>query len=63
MDPATILLLLNSGLSIVEQLAPKVAELFASGDVSAEDQQKLAGRLAALRTNAAFSGPEWEVNP
>lgn len=61
MDPITILSLASAGLSIVEQLAPKIQQLFASGEITPQQQADLMARYAQLLTNSAasFAGSEW----
>jgi hypothetical protein len=59
MPPQLILALINSGLSMVEALAPEVAKLFQSGQITPEQQQALYDRIEAIRNGSAFSGSEW----
>ena len=57
MDPATILALLNAGLTLVEQLTPEVQALATKGEISVADQQALADRTAKLRILVNTAGP------
>jgi len=57
MDPQTTLILLNAGLTLVEQLTPQVQALVTKGEVSVADQQTLAIRTANLRILANTPGP------
>jgi hypothetical protein len=60
LTPATILLLFEGALTAFEKLSPIVKDLFAKGDVSPADQQRVIDRLNALRSGGGFSGPEWQ---
>lgn len=60
MDPVTIMAILNGAISAIEALAPKIKEMFQSGQITVEQQQDLMRRLDALRTQD-YSGPEWKV--
>lgn len=61
MDPATIILLVNAGLTLLNEYGPKLRELMDSGDITPEQQQALQEKIAALRTSGPFSGSEWQV--
>lgn len=62
MDPITILALANGALSMVEMLAPKIAELFSKGEITAEQQQLIKDRYAKLHNGGQFDGPEWKTD-
>lgn len=51
----------NAALALAEILAPKIEELFKSGEITAEQQKELKDRYTALRAkgDSAFTGPGW----
>jgi hypothetical protein len=57
------IVLANAALSLLEALLPQIQQLVKSGDVSPAEQQAVHDRYQALRTagDAAFQGPEWEI--
>lgn len=60
MNPAIILAILDGALTIIEKLSPTIKDLFASGEITTEQQDALKARIAALSQDDAFSGPEWK---
>lgn len=60
MPPQTILLLINTSLTVLNELLPELQKLRASGEVSVEDQQKVLDAVAVLRSKTPL-GPEWQV--
>lgn len=60
MNPAMILSIVTGALSILEVLAPEMQKMFASGEISAEEQAKIRARFEALRGPGAFTGDEWK---
>lgn len=65
MTAAAGLALVNALLAGIEVLVPQIAKWFKSGEISAEEQQKVFDRYKALRDagDAAFEGPEWTITP
>lgn len=61
MDPATIILITNAALALLDEYLPKVKEMLDSGDITPEQQAALKARIAALRSHDAFAGPEWDT--
>jgi hypothetical protein len=57
------IILANAALTLLEQLLPKIQQSVAKGDVTVEEQRAVHERYAALRAtgDAAFSGPEWQI--
>lgn len=57
------ILLANAALALLEQLLPDIARLVKSGAISPEAQQQLHDRYRSLVNagDAAFQGPEWEI--
>lgn len=62
MSPAIILAILDGALSIVEKVAPTIASLFKTGQITTEQQQAIKARIDALYSPDLFSGPEWKVD-
>jgi hypothetical protein len=60
-----LILALNAALALAEKLIPIIQERIRAGEISPEVQTQARERYLALRAqaDAAFSGPEWEVNP
>jgi hypothetical protein len=62
MDPKTIIALADGALGLVETLAPHIAAMVRSGQITVEQQKTLDDRIAALRPGgSAFAGPEWQA--
>jgi hypothetical protein len=55
--------ILNAALTLVEELLPKLSELKANGEISAEQQAALLAKYNSLKARAdgQFAGPEWQV--
>lgn len=60
MTPATIALLVNASLTILNELLPEFQKLHAAGLITAEDQQKVLDAINELRAKTP-TGPEWEI--
>lgn len=65
MPPSAIIALANALLAGLDVLVPKIQDLFKSGEISVEEQQSIRDKYLALRSqgDAAFTGPEWNVDP
>lgn len=62
MDPVTVITLAISAAKVVKDLAPEIRRLFEAGEITAQQQQELLAEINAIRTHAAFTGPEWELS-
>lgn len=62
MNAIEILNLTNAGLNLLEELVP-VIQNFKPVEISPEQQQLVLDRYQKLRgdLDAAFSGPEWQI--
>lgn len=60
MDPATILSLADLLLTGVEKLAPTIGQLVQSGQIAADQQSQLLGRIAKIQSGEAFTGANWQ---
>ena len=62
MNPATILLMINGLLDLIAKLFPALRAYQISGEISAEDQQKLLARVELMKANLSslFSAPHWQ---
>ena len=63
MNPALILAAIDGAIALIERLTPLVQNLAQRGAITAEQQQALMDRMAALDELGLFSGPEWRVDP
>lgn len=61
--PSLVLAFFNGAVSLAKDLAPVVAQMRKDGQISPEDQEKTRANLDALRSDAAFSGSEWRIDP
>lgn len=54
--------LLSGIIALANEAVPKIREMFASGQITPEQQQKLLDDINSLRDrlNNGFTGPEWE---
>lgn len=60
MDAATILSLADLLLSGVEKLAPRIAQLVQTGEITATQQSELLNRIAKIQSGEAFTGANWQ---
>lgn len=62
--PPEILLALGA-LTLAKTAIPVIQDWFKKGDVTAERQKEILDAYTALAKDidAAFSGPEWEIEP
>lgn len=63
MNPALIIAAIDGAIALIEKLAPLIQNLAQKGDITVEQQQKLADRMADLDRLDLFTGPEWRVDP
>ncbi len=63
MEIALAVQIADGALTMLEKLAPVIAEAAKTGQITPEQQTALKARVDALRGHAAFSGPEWQVEP
>ena len=56
MDPVTIAL----AISAVESLIRLITQAIQAGQLTPEQQQYYFGRIDSIRSQLAFSGPEWQ---
>lgn len=63
MNALAIIAAANAALALAETLAPQIAALVASGEVTKEQQAQILARYQALKdkANEHFAGPEWEI--
>lgn len=59
MEATALIAVANGAIGIIETLAPEIAAMVKSGQISVADQQALQARITALHGSAAFTGPEW----
>lgn len=59
MEAAAIIAAINAATQLIEVMAPRIEELMRKGEISPEQQAQLMARVQALKSNDAFSGPEW----
>lgn len=54
----------NAILALLEVLIPRITDLAKAGQITAEQQATVKAKYDALVAagNAAFTGPEWDVN-
>jgi hypothetical protein len=62
MDPLTILSLTSAAMALLKEAIPQVREMFANGEITKEQQEKVLAEYNSLkeRAESQFSGPEWE---
>ena len=60
-----LILALNAALALAEKLMPIIQERMKAGEITPLVQAQARERYLALRAqaDAAFTGPEWEVEP
>jgi hypothetical protein len=65
MTAASTVLVINASLTLLEELLPKLSQLKASGEITAEQQAAVLAKYTSLKTRAdgQFAGPEWQVEP
>jgi hypothetical protein len=61
METAAVIAAVNAAVDLIQALAPSVQAAIAKGEISPEVQAALKTKLDSLRTDAAFTGPEWET--
>lgn len=60
-DKGTEIALLISGLlALLDYAEPKIRDAMASGDITADDQQKLKDKIDSLRSGGGFDDPAWK---
>ena len=60
MDPLTIIGAASAAIALLEKLIPWIGNMTSKGEITIEQQQEIKDRLAALRTDAGWDGPEWD---
>jgi len=60
MNPALIFAAIDGATAILAAALPELAKLAQSGTITPEDQQARLDKINTLRTDAAFTGPEWD---
>lgn len=65
MQAASIVLLTNAALALLERSLPVVDELMKEGHVTPAEQSELLARFESLKTKAdgQFSAPHWQIEP
>lgn len=60
MEPIEYLMLFDASVTLAEKLAPKIQELFKSGQITTEQQQSRLDKLALMRdpNSSYYKGPE-----
>ena len=52
--------LINGVIALIQLLEPKIEEAIKKGEISPEEQQRLADKIGRLRSHVAFTGPHWQ---
>lgn len=60
MDPLTIVGAASAAIALLEKLIPWIREMSNNGEITVEQQKKIADGLNRLRDSGAWSGPEWK---
>jgi hypothetical protein len=60
MEPMEYLMAFDAAVTLAEKLAPKIQEMFKSGEISVEQQQSRLDKLALMRdpNSSYYKGPE-----
>lgn len=63
MTAVAILAIADAAMAILEKAIPAIQAMFKKGEIPPEEQQRIRDRYNAIKSGAAFEGPEWQLEP